>query len=98
MPASSSIGAHEPQLELWQKALESERGIKVNCASNADALALRHRLYYARQAQCRLHRKAYPSDHPQHGRSFYEELTVKVSDNILTIEKVANIQFDVEEL
>lgn len=83
MPAALFLGAHQRYLDIWQQALESEKGIRLKSESPTD---LRARLYHARAADRRNNAKIYPADNPLHNRSFYDHLTIRLEEGAVRIE------------
>jgi hypothetical protein len=98
MPPATSLASHQPYLDTWQRALDSERGILVRVEDQKAAIDYRGRLYHARQAERNHNLKAYPSDNVMHGRSYYDALIVKLVPEGLQILKPDDIQAEIVEL
>lgn len=97
MPHSSDLAAHQPMLDIWQRALESTSGVLLRCLDPSQARDLRARLYHARAAQRRANAKIFPSEDPMHGKSYYEHLSAKVSGSEVRIQP-STLEFELEEL
>lgn len=98
MPAPKDLAAHEDRLDLWRQAAASPRGIAIRCDSPTEAKALQLRLQYARQAERRQNAKIFPADHPQHGKSYYENFMARVREATVEIIPLAEQSYQVEEL
>lgn len=48
---SPSVVRPDPELEVWFRAIESSKGLKIECANPKSAMAYRFRLYRSRQRQ-----------------------------------------------
>lgn len=101
MPPASDIGAYADLLETWQRALESPKGIRIRTDTPEAAHALRMRLYHARRAQQRQHKRVYPTDHPMHGRSYYDSMSSRIDKDdpcAVIIFQADAITMEIEEL
>lgn len=84
--------------EVWQNALDSQRGIRVKCETRDAAITLRSRLNHARAQQRREHLKLYPADNVMHGKSFYEDYSVKLDGSDVVILKLEALKMEIEQL
>lgn len=79
--------------DILDRALESERGVRITCEDEGQARHLRTRLHSARQIHRRDNAETYPLGDPRHGSSEYDVLTVKLRANgkgvFLLVEKVS---------
>jgi len=98
MPPTDRLETYQPQLDLWQRALESPNGLSIRCPDPREAKALRFRLYHARRAQARLHRKIFPQEDPRHSASYYDHLVVTVNGETVRIEPTRLAPYQIEEL
>lgn len=67
--------------DTWQKAVESERGLRIKVRSAKEAWHTRSRLYGARERARKESKKLFAPDHPQHGKSFYEDFVIRLEDH-----------------
>lgn len=93
MAPSNKIGAHQAYLDVWQRALEADRGIRIKVQNPVD---YRGRLYHARAAERKHNLQAYPEEHVMHGKSYYDHLIVRLEEGALRIEK--DCTAEIEEL
>lgn len=96
MPAPQNLQAFGSEIEIWQRALESPRGIRVPMPDSAAATRLRQRLFQARERQRKEHRKVFAPDDLQYGKSFYEAFSIKIEGTALIIAR--NEVPEIEEL
>lgn len=97
MPANTLASLNDC-IELWQRALEAPtRTLRITCPTPAEAYNMRARLYHARVLDRKAKTRIYAEGHPQHGRSTYDTLFIKLSGPVLTIQEF-NTDIRVEEL
>lgn len=84
MSMANNLEAHQTYLEVWQRALDSPKGIRVRCDNPID---FRARLYNARTAERRHNKKVYPADHVLHGKSYFDGLMVRIAEGAVKIVK-----------
>jgi hypothetical protein len=86
------------------RALGSERGIKIICENYAQAIVLRARFNYYRKLDRQSNSKTYPEDHPLHGHSIYDRIVLRVpkkgadNDHCVFLEKRMFDTWTVEEI
>jgi len=73
MPSSLSTAAEMAYIDLWERALNSRKGIRIETKSRAKAISLRQALYVAR-SQLR-----------GRGEAPYEELSISIDSNVVVI-------------
>lgn len=80
MAMSGDRGAYADCYELFDQALEKERGLQILCISEDKAKELQLRFNYARRLDRELNRAIYASDpnHPKYNRSEYAALMFRV--------------------
>lgn len=80
MTASWDRRAYEDCYELFDKALESPKGVRMKFAKYGDAMNHRLRMNRARQLDRDINRKIHSDDpeHPDYGRSRYSAFTIKI--------------------
>ena len=76
MGQPKSIAAYSQEIDLWQRALESPRGIKIACTDPTSAWRKRQRLFAARQRAREYNASAFPADDPRSRSSFYEGISI----------------------
>jgi hypothetical protein len=81
MSVSNSKSSYLDCYELFDRALDSEIGIRKKCISRGMANNLRTRLHYARAISRRESLEIYAADHPQHGQSSYDPLVIRVQED-----------------
>jgi hypothetical protein len=95
MSMANNLEAHQQFLDVWQRALDSPRGIQVNCENPVD---YRARLYNARTAERRHNKKVYPADHVLHGKSYYDGLVVRLVRDVKAIRIIKHDAPIIEEI
>lgn len=102
MPPSSNLALYQAYFDLWQRALESPKGIAIDCPTPEEARNLRFTLLRARSAQAKAHKKIYPPGHDRWGKSFYDDLTTKISPTKPTVVQIIHpgdmLPYEVTEL
>ena len=78
MTMPDSILAYQDCLELFDRALADQVGIRVRCSSWDEASYLRLRMHKARSLDRRRNKEAYAIGHQMHGGSAYDELLVTI--------------------
>lgn len=79
--------------EVFDKALNSNKGLRISCVNRGAAFVLRSRFNYFRTIDRRESAKIYPTDHPMWAKSAYDKLVLRIpakgtdEENILYIEK-----------
>lgn len=78
MTLSTSLLAFSDCLDAYDKAVADERGVRIPVADLTAAHRLRSRLHQARVLERRQNAMAYAPGEPMHGRSIYDEITVRI--------------------
>ena len=78
MAFSNSIFSYKDIREMLDRALQSERGLRVKLKTKGAGNNLRQRASYFRQLDRRENKKVYPEGDPMHGRSAYDVLILKL--------------------
>jgi len=71
--------------DLLEKALSSERGIRVWFGSQAEAVSMRNRMATVKTEDRKKSTKIYPIDSPLYNASVYDSLAVIIKPGILSI-------------
>lgn len=104
MTFSKSLLAFDDLRPHFDRALGSERGIKVVCDNYSQATVLRARFNYFRKLDRQNNGKTYEEGHPLYNRSIYDRLVLRVpkkgaaDDNCLFLEKRTADTWTTEEL
>ncbi len=98
MSFSKSVLAYPDIRDYFERAIESEKGIRIICTDAKAATMYKHRINYFRVLHRKDNQKLYPQDHTMHGRSPYDVLVVKQRENILILEKMVLDPFQTENL
>lgn len=64
------------QKETLERALESENGVRATFRTRSEAVNFRHRCYLYRAFDREWNASLYPSDHPMHGLSMFDDLLI----------------------
>lgn len=89
---------------IFEKALNSEHGLRIPCRSRAAAVVLRSRFNYFRVQDREFNKNTYDPDHLMHGRSMYDKFVLRLpyqgapDDHVLYIQPRAIGDMTVEEL
>lgn len=81
MPTSSSRFSYSDCLEIFDRALASERGVRLRFPDKGAARQYRMRLNKARSLHREDNAETYDAEHPLHGRSEYDIFIIKVKQN-----------------
>jgi hypothetical protein len=66
--------------QILDRAIQSERGVALRTESRGKAINLAQKLGRFRRDERGQSRKVYPPDHPQHGKTPWDGLRIKVSE------------------
>lgn len=95
MPPANNLGAHQQYLDIWSKAFESPKGIRVR---TSNPIAMRQRLYSARAAERKHNARVFDDSNIMHGKSYYDDFVIKCeTDACLIFPSTIEIE-GVEEL
>lgn len=70
--------AFEDVREIFNRALESERGITIKCKTRSEAITLRSRMNYLRKVDRKENAVTYQSDHPMYMRSIWDKYLLRL--------------------
>jgi len=102
MVTSTSRLAYSDCFELMDKAIADPKGIKVKFAAGEDAWHFRIRLHTARKIDRIDNKDIYDVGHPMHGRSVYDQLTMRIRKSAdhawLRLERIDTREFEIESL
>lgn len=99
MGYNTSITSYPDIRAALDKALESEKGVRLRFPDAKAAMTFKGRVHSLRYLDRRENRKIYPLGDPMHGHSVYDPLMVKSEDaNTVAIVKLDGVSFDLEEI
>jgi hypothetical protein len=99
MAYAASINAYPDIRAVLDKALASEKGLRLTFATPEEAITFKGRVHSYRYKERKENRKVYPEDHPLHGHSAYDPLMVKTeSPTVVKIIRLENQDYNIEEL
>jgi hypothetical protein len=84
--------------ESLERALASERGIRLSLSSKRAAEGFQRRAHQLRREDRKENAVIYPEGHALHGGSMYDQLVVRVEGQEVWIEKYEASVLKVEEL
>jgi hypothetical protein len=102
MVTSTSRLAYSDCFDLMDKAIADPKGIKIKFAAGEDAWHFRIRLHTARKIDRLDNKDIYDQGHPMHGRSVYDQLTMRIRKTSdfawLRLERIDTREFEIESL
>lgn len=102
MVTSTSRLAYSDCFDLMDKAIADPKGIKIKFAAGEDAWHFRIRLHTARKIDRNDNREIYDQGHQMHGRSVYDQLTMRIRKTSdfawLHLERIDAREFEIESL
>ena len=91
MPQALGNAALPTARSILDRALESEKGIRVNLGTPQRATSIRMQCYTARSRDRTRSTKIYEPDHPSYGQSVYDGIELFIEDSVLILRKGINI-------
>ncbi len=88
MSFSKSTLAYPDIKDYFERAIDTERGIKITCADEKAATMYKHRINYFRVLHRKDNQRVYPEGHPLHGRSPYDVFVIKQRGCEIHLEKM----------
>ena len=102
MVTSTSRLAYSDCFDLMDKAIADPKGIKIKFSAGEDAWHFRIRLHTARKIDRQDNKDIYDQGHPMHGRSVYDQLTMRIRKTNdfawLRLERIDTREFEIESL
>ena len=101
---SRSPLAFDDLRQVFQRAMEAERGIRVVCKSRSEAIITRSRMNYLRKMDRKENALTYQSDHPLHMRSAWDKLVLRIppkgspDENTIYVERRTADNLVIEEI
>ena len=80
MPLATNLSAYEDCFDLFDRAKQSPRGIRVSVLDQGAAYQLRLRLYYSRRLLRDEARTIYAHDDPAYGISAFDALAISIRE------------------
>ena len=90
--------------EVFDKAMEAQRGLRVVCKSRSEAVITRSRLNYLRKMDRKENAITYQNDHPLYMRSVWDKLVLRIpakgtpEEAVIYIEKRSSDNLVLEEI
>lgn len=78
MPLSNSRLSYQDCFNIFDAALEDERGVRIQCSDQDKATFLRMRMHNARKIDRKDNAEIYPEGEPMHGQSIYDKLAIRI--------------------
>lgn len=100
MGYNTSITSYPDIRGTLDKALLSEKGVRLRFPDEKAAVTFKGRVHTFRSLDRKENKKVYPDpDHPMHGRSAYDPLMVKTEEpTVVAVIKLEGVDFQVEEI
>jgi hypothetical protein len=96
---NTSITSYVDIRAALDKALESQKGVRLRFPDAKAAMTFKGRVHSLRFLDRKENKKIYNETDPMYGRSVYDPLMVKTEDpKTVIIIKLDGVQFDLEEL
>lgn len=99
MSYNTSITSYLDIRAALDRALESEKGVRLRFTDEKAAITFKGRWHTLRYLDRKENKKIYPEDHPLWGRSVYDVLMSKTEDPCtVALIKAEGVEYDLEEL
>lgn len=99
MAYNTSITSYVDIRGAADKALSSEKGVRLTFPNPQAALTFKGRFHSFRWQDRKENKKIYPETDPMYGRSAYDPLMAKtVSPTVVALIKLEGVEFEVEEI
>ena len=99
MPSSQALASYDDVRAFMDRALDSERGVRIPVKDRNRAIHLRQRSYALRKLDRDISREVYPDEDKRHGRSVYDCLVITIDpDGNMLIHKTSEADFEIEML
>ncbi len=98
MPMNKSPLAYGDCIKVLDRAIQSEKGIRVTFSSNREAVTFRYRLDQARRNDRKMNKEVYNQKDHLYGKSLYDYLCFRVILNEVHLEKVEAREFNISDL
>lgn len=104
MPLSKNYRAYDDVRIAFDRALDSDNGIKIPCKDRGEAVHLRSRFNQYRAITRAQSLEMYTEGELGYGHSPYERLVLRIprksspDDNILYIEPIVKVKFTMEDI
>lgn len=99
MAYNTSITSYVDIRGAADRALTSEKGIRLRFPDEKAAMTFKGRFHSFRYQDRKENKKIYPEGDPMHGRSAYDPLMVKTEEpTVVCVIKLEGVDFEMEEL
>lgn len=91
MPLAKNINAYEDIRQHFDRALQSQAGIRITTPTHGSAVSMRARFYAMRKLERERSLELYEPGDPRRGVSPYENLSIEIEDNSVVLRHTAPI-------
>lgn len=99
MSYNTSINSYPDIRGAADKALASEKGVRLRFPDERAAMTFKGRFHSFRHMDRKENKKIYTKDHPMWGCSAYDPLMIKtVEPTVVAVIKLEGVEFEVEEI
>lgn len=98
MPLPDNLNSYAEVREALDKALDSEKGVRIRCDNHGAAVHLRHKIYKFRTLDRRESMKLFSADDARYGNSAYDGLVALIADDNTSVIIKRGAALIVEEL
>lgn len=98
MSFANNVTSYPDCQALFDKALASEKGLRITFESAQEATFQGGRINAFRVRHRKQNSRIYPADHPLHKASEYDGVMVRVRGNVVELHKLTVEQLKIEEL
>lgn len=98
MPFANNVTSYPDCQEHFERALASNKGIRIEFATADEATFQGGRFNAFRVRHRKQNAKIYPADHPMHRASEYDGIMVRVRDRFVELHKLTAEAHRIEEL
>lgn len=82
MSLSNQFGAYDGEIDLFEKALDDPKGLRINYGANKSrAEHARMRLHHARGLHREQNKRVYEKDDPRWGKSEFDKLICRLRED-----------------
>jgi hypothetical protein len=78
MSLPNSLRAYADCVVLYDRAMADDKGARACLGTHDACLNMRTRMHYYRNLDRGANANTYPSDHPSHGTSVYDDLVIQI--------------------
>lgn len=102
MSLPTSLDAYADCVEVWNRAEESDFGVRVKLQDRTKAIYFRMRMHQARVYHRREAQRVFPVDDPRWGKSAWDPFQVKLAEAeggvYVSVERILKSALEIEEI